>query len=120
MKQKNKFKFITFTVTTLTTESVINCSQCLDKNPGDEAAALKYSEITNAYEILSDVEKRSVYDLDGMKGLKEREQGGGRGMNPFDMFFGGGGRQQNKAPSSRFNVGVTLQDLYNGARRDAT
>ncbi len=56
-----------------------------DKNPNDEEAAKKYAEITNAYEVLSDVEKRGIYDLDGLKGLKEREQGGGRGGNPFGM-----------------------------------
>merc|ERR1719242_1353222 len=48
-----------------------------------------------AYEVLSNPEKRKLYDQAGEQGIKEGGSGGGgAGMNPmdiFDMFFGGGG-----------------------------
>merc|ERR1719208_319829 len=47
-----------------------------------------------AYEVLSNPEKRKLYDQAGEQGIKEGGSGGGGGMNPmdiFDMFFGGGG-----------------------------
>ena len=64
-----------------------------DKNP---EAGDKFKEISMAYEILSNPEKRKLYDNHGEQGIKEGGGGGGGGMgaNPmdiFDMFFGGGG-----------------------------
>lgn len=55
-----------------------------DKNPGDSEAAEKFVELGNAYEVLSDEEKRRIYDQYGEEGLKE----GGRVKftNPFDIF----------------------------------
>merc|ERR1719495_3074848 len=47
-----------------------------------------------AYEVLSNPEKRKLYDQAGEQGIKEGGAGGGGGVNPmdiFDMFFGGGG-----------------------------
>jgi len=41
---------------------------CADKNPGDEVARQKQAEISLAYEVLSDPEKRQVYDLEGIEG----------------------------------------------------
>lgn len=43
-------------------------------------------------QVLTDAEKRQIYDLEGVEGLENHEKGGQRGgsMNPFDMFFGGG------------------------------
>jgi len=64
-----------------------------DKNRGDASAEETFVEISNAYEVLSDEEKRRTYDQYGEEGLKD----GGRGhfTNPFDIFssfgFGGGG-----------------------------
>ena len=68
-----------------------------DKSGGGEAAVQKFREITEAYEILSDPEKRVLYDHTGIaaarKGLEHQQEQGG---SPFDMFFGGGGRQESK------------------------
>jgi curved DNA-binding protein CbpA len=62
-----------------------------DKNPGDAAAAEKFMRISRAYEVLSDPEKRSIYDMQGIQALKEHEGqaagGGGGGMNPFDFLY---------------------------------
>merc|ERR1712106_983222 len=62
-----------------------------DKNPGEEAEK-KFKEISAAYEVLSDEEKRQTYDRFGLEGLKEGRGGGGGmgGDDLFSMFFGGG------------------------------
>ena len=77
-----------------------------DKNPGEEAerkfkgnyfysvlAGYKFLllEISAAYEVLSDDDKRQTYDRFGLEGLKEGRGGGGFGGDDlFSMFFGGG------------------------------
>jgi DnaJ family protein A protein 2 len=62
-----------------------------DKNPGEEAER-KFKEISAAYEVLSDDDKRQTYDRFGLEGLKEGRGGGGGfgGDDLFSMFFGGG------------------------------
>jgi len=84
---------------------------------GDEA---KFKEISAAYEILSDEEKRAKYDKYGLEGVAD-EGGGGGGRSPddlFSMFFGGGGRGGARGPrkgeSINHPIKVTLEDLYNG------
>ncbi|XP_058755118.1 dnaJ protein ERDJ3B-like [Vicia villosa] len=59
-----------------------------DKNPWNEEANKKFAEINNAYEVLSDSEKRYIYDKFGEEGLKQHAAGGGRGggMNMQDIF----------------------------------
>ncbi|KAG2231621.1 hypothetical protein BDF21DRAFT_368586 [Thamnidium elegans] len=95
-----------------------------DKNSGDEAASQKFMEIANAYEVLMDDEKRSIYDRYGEEGLKNGGGGGGHGFgggDPFDIFshfFGGGhrqGHQERRGPDIIIPLEVTLEDLYNGA-----
>ncbi|OQR73590.1 dnaJsubfamily A member 2-like [Tropilaelaps mercedesae] len=93
-----------------------------DKNP---AAGDKFKEISFAYEVLSNPEKRQLYDRHGIQGLKE---GGGPGMDGDDLFsylfggnmggmFGGafGGRRgRPKNNNTLIQLEVTLEDLYMG------
>lgn len=91
-----------------------------DKNQGNEEAQARFQEIARAYEVLSDQEKRQIYDLEGVEGLERHEKGGNQPANPFDMLFGGGGGgQRRKGPDARLEVDVTLEELYNGGERSA-
>ncbi|KAE9015265.1 hypothetical protein PR003_g14398 [Phytophthora rubi] len=88
-----------------------------DKNKGDEEAESRFHEISRAYEVLSDAQKRQVYDLEGFEGLEREEQSAGRPSSPFDAFFGSGGKQS--GPDAAVDVPVTLEELYNGAKKQA-
>ncbi|KAG6591162.1 chaperone DnaJ [Phytophthora cinnamomi] len=88
-----------------------------DKNKGDEEAESRFHEISRAYEVLSDPQKRQVYDLEGFEGLEREEQSAGRPSSPFDAFFGGGGKQ--RGPDAAVDMAVTLEELYNGAQKQA-
>jgi DnaJ family protein A protein 1 len=101
-----------------------------DKNP---EAGDKFKEISMAYEVLSNPEKRKLYDQAGEQGIKEGGSGGGGGMNPmdiFDMFFGGGGgdpfgrggsfgrqRGPRRTKNLVHQLSVSLEDMYNGTVR---
>lgn len=83
-----------------------------------EKATKDFQKINEAYSVLSDIQKREIYDQDGKEGLEEG------GFNPFrnmnDFPFPGGfpfpGRPQrkNKAPPTRHRIKVSLADFYTG------
>ena len=88
----------------------------------------KFKELAQAYEVLSDTEKREIYDQYGEDALKEGMGGGGASHNPFDIFesffgggFGGGGssrgRRQKQGEDVVHTLKVSLEDLYNGTSK---
>lgn len=82
----------------------------------------KFKEITRAYEVLSDADKRSKYDRFGEEGLEEGGGGGDPG-DVFNAFFGGGGRgggggrRRQKTKDVVQPLKVTLEQMYNGATK---
>ena len=99
-----------------------------DRNPGDKAAEEKFKEAAEAYEILSDADKKAKYDRYGHAafgpGTGGGNYGGGAGMNMDDIFsqfgdifgddmfgsfFGGGGRQRSGGGRQRGTRGSNLR-----------
>ncbi|KAL1544035.1 dnaJ protein [Salvia divinorum] len=89
----------------------------------------KFKELAHAYEVLSDPEKREIYDQYGEDALKEGMGGGGDMHDPFDIFssffggssFGGGGssrgRRQRRGEDVVHPLKVSLEDLFLGTSK---
>lgn len=112
-----------------------------DKNPGDSKAEEKFKQAAEAYEILSDADKKAKYDRFGHQAFEGAGGGGfggggfgGGGMNMDDIFsqfgdiFGGGGggfsgfsgggrRAQVKGSNLRIRVKLTLEEIANGVEK---
>ena len=64
----------------------------IDKNRGNPEAEAKFKEISHAYDVLNDPQKRTLYDQYGEAGLEGGAGGGGMAAEDlFAQFFGGGG-----------------------------
>ncbi len=107
-----------------------------DKNPGDPTAEEKFKEAAEAYEILSNEQKRARYDQYGHAGVEGAASGfGGGGMTMEDIFshfgdifgggfggfggFSGGRRSQrvNKGSNLRVKVKLSLKDIAHGVEK---
>jgi molecular chaperone DnaJ len=101
-----------------------------DRNPGDKATEEQFKEAKEAYEVLSDAQKRAVYDQHGHEGLEAQRGGGGPGFNPGEGFgdifgdvfgdiFGGqrrGGRSQVfRGADLRYELELDLNQAVFGA-----
>lgn len=109
-----------------------------DKNPGNKEAEEKFKEAAEAYEILSNPEKRQRYDQFGHSGMNGNAGFGGHDMSMDDIFsmfgdifggggfggfggFGGGSRsrgpRQHRGSDLRVKVNLTLNEVLNGVEK---
>lgn len=110
-----------------------------DKNPDDKEAEAKFKEAAEAYEVLSDPDKKARYDQFGHQAFEGAGGFGGGGMNMEDIFshfgdifgghFGGGGgfsgfgggfgggQRRVKGSNLRIRVKLTLEDIANGVEK---
>ena len=109
-----------------------------DLHPGDKACEERFKEINEAYEVLSDPDKKAKYDQYGHAAFDPSAGfGGGAGFGDFgdifggfggfgDIFgdiFGGGARQSNaprKGESIRTNVSISFEEAAFGCKKDVT
>jgi molecular chaperone DnaJ len=104
-----------------------------DKNPGDKKSEDNFKEAAEAYEVLSNEEKKARYDRYGHAGMSNSGNGyGGHGMTVDDIFssfgdifggfsgFGAGGRRGkrvNKGSNLRVKVKLNLQEIATGTEK---
>ncbi|MDF3075141.1 MAG: dnaJ [Alphaproteobacteria bacterium] len=105
-----------------------------DRNPGDKAAEQKFKEISHAYDVLKDDQKRAAYDRYGAAAFENGSGRGGPGggfefnfgagfADIFEEMFGMGGaanarRQQQgsgRGSDLRYNLEISLEEAFNGS-----
>ncbi|WP_300000137.1 molecular chaperone DnaJ [uncultured Cedecea sp.] len=100
-----------------------------DRNPDDKEAEEKFREVKEAYEILTDDQKRSAYDQYGHAAFEQGGMGGGgfgQGADFGDIFgdvfgdiFGGGRRQRSsRGADLRYNMELTLEEAVRGVTKE--
>lgn len=105
-----------------------------DRNPGDEGACARFKEATEAYQVLSDEEKRGRYDRFGHAGVEGAAVGDSGDIfthfqDIFSEFFGGiggmgGGQRRRRGPSRGQDVRVqqrlSLREAMTGCKREVS
>ena len=115
-----------------------------DKNPGDASAEEKFKELGEAYDVLSEPEKKAAYDRFGHAAFAQGGGGGrgggggfhdpfdifkdvfggggGGGENIFEQFFGGGGgarkEERNRGEDRRYDLTISLEEAAHGCEKE--